>query len=49
MVGIHCMAYQTNLVVQTLYDFEVVKYVEDLLALLCSSFNFSPKLTLEFQ
>ena len=49
MVGVHCMAYQTNLVVQTLSDFEVVKYVEDLLASLYSSFNFSPKLTLEFQ
>lgn len=36
MVGIHYVAHHTNLVVQTLSDFEVVKHVEDLLETLYS-------------
>jgi hypothetical protein len=49
MVGVHCMAHRTNLAVETLSSFEVVKHVEDLLASLYSYFSSSPKRTLEFQ
>ena len=49
MVGINCVAHQSNIVVQTLYGFEVVRHVDDLLATLYSYFNSSPKHTLEFQ
>lgn len=45
------MAHMTNLVVQTLLDFDVVKHVEELLASLSlyMYFNSSPKHTIEFQ
>jgi hypothetical protein len=49
MVGVHCMTHHTNLVVQTLSEFEVVKHVEDILAALYSYFSSSPKRSLEFQ
>ena len=49
MVGVHCMAHRTNLAVQTLSEFEVVRHVEDVLAALYSYFSSSPKRTLEFQ
>ena len=42
------MAHRTNLVVQPLSNFEVVKYVEDLLAALYLYFNSFPKRNLEF-
>jgi hypothetical protein len=43
------MAHRTNLAVQTLSEFKVVKHVEDLLAALYSYFSSSPKRSLEFQ
>lgn len=43
------MTHRTNLVVQTLSEFEVVKHVEDLLAAMYSYFSSSPKRNLEFQ
>jgi hypothetical protein len=49
MLEVHCMAHCTNLVVQTLSKFKVVRHVEDLLAILYSYFNFSPKWTLKIQ
>lgn len=33
LIGVHCMAHHTNLTVQTFSDFEVVRDVEDMLAL----------------
>lgn len=42
------MAHCTNLVVQTLTNFEVMKHVEDVLATPCPYFSSSPKPTLEF-
>ena len=49
MVGVHYMAHWTNLVVQNLSNFEVVRNVEDLLATLYSYFYFFLNFTLEFQ
>ena len=49
MMGVHWMAHQTNIDVQTLSNFEVVRHVEDLLAALYSYFSSSPKRILEFQ
>lgn len=45
MMGIHCIAQCTNLVFMSLSKFEVVIYVEDLLASLYSYFSSSPKHT----
>ena len=48
VVGVHCVAHCTNLVVQTLTNFEVMKHVEDALATPCPYFSSSAKPTLEF-
>jgi hypothetical protein len=49
MVDVHCMVHRTNLVVQTLSNFEEVRHAKVLLATLYLYFNFFPKLNLEFQ
>jgi len=52
MVDVHCMTHCTNLVAQTLSNFEVVKHVEDpfqVSVVLYFDFSSSPKHTLEFQ
>ena len=43
------MAHMMDLVVQTLLDFDVVKYLAELIASLYTYFNSSPKRTIEFQ
>jgi hypothetical protein len=45
--GMHCMAHQTNLVVQTLSNLPLVFCIENLLQYLCGYFNHSPKRHLE--
>lgn len=49
MIGVHCNAHMTDLVVQTLLDYDVVKHIEELLASLYMYFNSSPKCNIEFQ
>ena len=48
MVDVHYMAYHTNLVVQTLSEFELVNHVQDLLATLYSYFSSFSKCSLKF-
>lgn len=49
MMNIHCITHPTNLLVQTLSKFEVVRHMEDMLAILSSCFNSLSKCMFEFQ